>query len=173
MERNDNHLNNTLNLFAMLNFKEEEKATGKSEKNRFNIKKLWNLALEPNTNQKELNEILADKELSEIFYKILKDTSLFYYPKAKAAASTSINRRSKYFEIISIISKKDPKIVYIKFKFLIAIDIVMNNLYVGKDSIFISRELPKMLNNEIQFVLNVDDDLYKLIQDPHSEIFVR
>ena len=101
MERNDNHLNNTLNLFAMLNFKEEEKATGKSEKNRFNIKKLWNLALEPNTNQKELNEILADKELSKIFYKILKDTSLFYYPKAKAAASTSINRRSKYFEIIS------------------------------------------------------------------------
>ena len=49
----------------------------------------------------------------------------------------------------------------------------MNNLYVGKDSVFISRELPKMLNNEIQLILNVNDELYKLIQDPHSEIFIR
>ena len=173
MEKNDNHLNNTLNIFSMLNFKEEEKTYKKNEKNRLNMKKLWSLALELNPNQKELNQILVDKELSKIFYKILKDTSLFYYPKVKAAASTSINRKSKYFEIISIISNKNPKIVYIKFKFLIAIDKVMNNLYVGKNSVFISRELPKMLNNEIQLILNVNDELYKLIQDPHSEIFIR
>ena len=37
----------------------------------------------------ELNKIIADKELSEIFFKILKDTSLFYYPKAKAAAAAA------------------------------------------------------------------------------------
>ena len=94
MEKNDNHLNNTLNIFSMLNFKEEEKTYKKNEKNRLNMKKLWSLALELNPNQKELNQILVDKELSKIFYKILKDTSLFYYPKVKAAASTSINRKS-------------------------------------------------------------------------------
>lgn len=173
MEKNDNHLNNTLNIFALLNFKEEKKSTKNIEKDGFNIKKLWNLALNPNINQKELNKIIADKELSEIFFKILKDTSLFYYPKAKAAASKTINRKSKDFEIISRVSNKNPKNVYIKLKFLVVIDKIMNNLYVGKQSVFISRELPKMINNEIQFIINVDDDLYGLLKDPHCEIFIR
>ena len=38
MERNDNHLNNTLSIFAMLNFKEEVKTTELSENNILNIK---------------------------------------------------------------------------------------------------------------------------------------
>ena len=106
MERNDNHLNNTLSIFAMLNFKEEVKTTEISENNTLNIKKIWNLALEPNNNQKELNQILADKDLSDIFYKMLKNTSLFYFPKVKAAASNYVERISKDFEITSFSSKK-------------------------------------------------------------------
>ena len=173
MERNDNHLNNTLSLFAMLNFKEEEKVVEKKQKNRLNIKKIWNLALEPNTNQKELNHILADKELSEIFYKILKETSLFYFPKVRAAASNSIERISKDFEITSFSSKKYDQSIYIKLKFFVKIDKKIKYLYVGKNNNFLSKELPQMINNEIQFILNLNDKFFVTLQDPDSEIFIR
>ena len=49
-----------------------------------------------------------------LFYKILKDTSLFYFPKVKAASSNSVERISKDFEITSFASKKDYELIYIK-----------------------------------------------------------
>ena len=173
MERNDNHLNNTLSIFAMLNFKEEVKTTELSENNILNIKKIWNLALEPNNNQKELIHILADKDLSDIFYKILKNTSLFYFPKVKAAASNYVERISKDFEITSFSSKKNDQSIYIKLKFFVKIDKKIKYLYVGKNKNFLSKELPQMINNEIQFILDVNEKFFISLQDPDSEIFIR
>ena len=173
MERNDNHLNNTLSIFAMLNFKEEVKTTEISENNTLNIKKIWNLALEPNNNQKELNQILADKDLSDILYKMLKYTSLFYFPKVKAAASNYVERISKDFEITSFSSKKNDQSIYIKLKFFVKIDKKIKYLYVGKNHNFQSKKLPQMIGNEIQFILNVNENFFISLQDPDSEIFIR
>lgn len=173
MENKGNYLNNTLNIFSILNYKDNINVKKTSSKDKINIKKLWELAQNPYEKNFYLKIVLNDKELSKIFYKILKDSSLFYFPKVNAASSNSIERKSKDFEIISFSSKKDHKSIYIKLKFFVKIDKRIKNLYVGKNNNFLSKELPRMINNEIQFILNLNDSFFVLLQDPDSEIFIR
>ena len=52
----------------------------------------------------------------------MRETSLFYFPKAKAASTNSPTRKCKDFEITSFSSKKDVDIFYIKLKFLVTIE---------------------------------------------------
>ena len=63
--------------------------------------------------------------------------------------------------------------LYIKLKFLVTIDKKLKYLYVGKNNNFVSKELPGMINNEFQFMLNSDDNFFTLLQDPDTEIFIR
>ena len=85
MENKKNYLNNTLNIFTILNLKDNIKEKKTVNNNTINIKKLWKLAENPYINDPDLKIVLNDKKLSQIFYKILKDTSLFYFPKVNAA----------------------------------------------------------------------------------------
>jgi hypothetical protein len=173
MENKGNYLNNTLNIFSILNYKDNFDVKKSSSKDKINIKKLWELAHNPYKKNSDLKIVLNDKQLSSMFYKILKDSSLFYFPKVNAASSNSIERKSKDFEIISFSSKKDKRSIYIKIKFFVKIDKTIKNLYVGKKNNFLYKELPRMINNEIQFILNLNDSFFILLQDPDSEIFIR
>ena len=173
MENNNNYLNNTLNIFTILNLKDNIKSKKTFNNNAINVKKLWKLAQNPYINNPELKAVLNDKELSKIFFKILKDTSLFYFPKVRAASSNSLERISKDFEITSFLSKKDQKLIYVKFKFFVKIDKKIKYLYVGKNNNFMFKELPQMINNEIQLILNLNDNFFVLLQDPDTEIFIR
>ena len=173
MENNNNYLNNTLNIFTILNLKDNIKVKKISNNKTINIKKLWKLAQNPYINNSELKTVLNNKKLSQIFYKILKNTSSFYFPKVKAASSNSIERISKDFEMKSFKSKKDHKLIYIKLKFFVKIDKKIKYLYVGKNNNFLSKELPQMINNEIQFILNLNDNFFVSLQDPETEIFIR
>jgi len=58
-------------------------------------------------------------------------------------------------------------------KFLVTIDKKLKYLYVGKNNNFVSKELPVMINNEFQFMLNSDDKFFTLLKDPDTEIFIR
>lgn len=119
MENKNNYLNDTLNIFTILNLKDNIETKKISNNNKINVKKLWEVAENPYVNNPDLKNILNDKLLSKVFYKILKDSSLFYFPKVKAASSNSVERISKDFEITSFASKKDYELIYIKLKFLL------------------------------------------------------
>ena len=173
MENKNNYLNNTLNIFTILNLKDKKNSKNTSNNKKMNIKKLWNIAQNPHLNNSDLKKVLLDQELSKMFNKILKDTSLFYFPKVKAASSNTIERISKDFQITSFLSKKDHKLIYINLNFFDKIDKKIKYLYVGKNNNFLSKELPQMINNEIQFILNLNDNFFVSLQDPETEIFIR
>ena len=173
MENKNNYLNNTLNIFTILNLKDKKNSKNTSNNKKMNIKKLWNIAQNPHLNNSDLKKVLLDQELSKMFNKILKDTSLFYFPKVKAASSNTIERISKDFQITSFLSKKDHKLIYIKLNFFGKIDKKIKYLYVKKNNKFLFKELPKMINNEIQFILDQNDNFFVSLQDPDTEIFIR
>ena len=102
-----------------------------------------------------------------------KNLKNFYFPKINAASSDTIQRSCAEFEISSFPSKKNNNLCYIKLKFLVTIDKKIKHLYVGNNQNFIFKELPEMINYEIQFILDKKEDLFKLIQDPNAEIFIR
>ena len=173
MVEKSNHLNNTLNIFALLNIKENLASPELKDNKKINIKKIWNCVQNPEINSSEIKAILKNKYQANIFYSIMRETSLFYFPKAKAASTNSPTRKCKDFEITSFSSKKNIDIFYIKLKFLVTIDKKLKYLYVGKNNNFVSKELPGMINNEFQFMLNSDDNFFTLLQDPDTEIFIR
>ena len=173
MVEKSNYLNNTLNIFTLLNIKENLANQKLKNHKKINIKKIWNCVQNPEINSSEIKEILTNKYLTNIFYEIMRETSSFYFPKAKAAATNSLTRKCKEFEITSFSSKKNPDMLYIKLKFLVTIDKKLKYLYVGKNNHFVSKELPGMINNEFQFMLNSDDNFFTLLQDPDTEIFIR
>ena len=47
MENNNNYLNNTLNIFTILNLKDNIKSKKTFNNNAINVKKLWKLAQNP------------------------------------------------------------------------------------------------------------------------------
>ena len=57
-------------------------------------------------------------------------------------------------------------------KFLVTIEKKLKYLYVGKNNNFVSKELPVMINNEFQFMLNSDDKFFTLLKDPDTEILL-
>ena len=173
MVEKSNYLNNTLNIFTLLNIKENLANQKLKNHKKINIKKIWNCVQNPEINSPEIKAILKNKYQANIFYSIMRETSLFYFPKAKAASTNSPTRKCKDFEITSFSSKKDNDIFYIKLKFLVTIDKKLKYLYVGKNNNFLSKELPEMINNEFQFMLNSDDQFFISLQDPHTEIFIR
>ena len=63
--------------------------------------------------------------------------------------------------------------IYVKLKFFVKIDKKIKYLYVGKNNNFLSKDLPQMINNEIQFILNLNDNFFVTLQDPETEIFIR
>ena len=172
VEKSKNY-NNTLNIFSLLNIKENLANKKIIDNKKLSIKKIWSCVQEPEIHSSEVVEILKDKYLSGIFYAIMKETSSFYFPKVKAASSNSLTRKYKEFEITSFSSKKNTSQFYVKLKFLVTIDKKLKYLYVGKDNNFISKELPEMINNEFQFILNSNDKFFISLQDPDTEIFIR
>ena len=173
MENKNDYLNNTLNIFTILNLKDANNSKKISNNNKINIKKLWEIAQNPYINDPELEKVLNDQELSKIFHKILKDTSLFYFPVVRAASSNTVERISKDFQITSFSSKKNHELIYIKLKFFVKIDKKIKYLYVKKNNQLSSKELPQMINNEIQFILNQNDNFFVSLKDPNTEIFIR
>ena len=168
-----NNLSNTLNIFALLNLKDDLANQKFKDNKKITIKKIWRCAQDPETNSAQVIEILKDKFLASIFYTIMKETSLFYFPRVKAASSNSVSRKCNEFEITAFSSKKNTNLFYIKLKFLVTIDKKLKYLYVGKNNNFLSKELPEMINNEFQFLLNSDDKFFISLQDPNTEIFIR
>ncbi|MDC3140429.1 hypothetical protein OBA40_03630 [Alphaproteobacteria bacterium] len=173
MENESSYLNNTLNIFTILDLKDSNNSKKISNNKKLNIKKLWDIAQNPYINDPNLKKVLNDQELSKIFHNILKDTSLFYFPVVKAASSNTVERISKDFQITSFSSKKNYELIYIKLKFFVKIDKKIKYLYVKKNNQLLSKELPQMINNEIQFILNQNDNFFVSLKDPNTEIFIR
>ena len=58
MEEKSNHLNNTLNIFALLNIKENLASPELKDNIKINIKKIWNCVQNPEINRSEIKSIL-------------------------------------------------------------------------------------------------------------------
>ena len=122
----------------------------------------------------EFKLIFESKNLTKVFYSFLKRNSIFFVPKAVAAASSQMNVREFDGGKLTINkSNKNNEIIYINIILNEIIDKSIKKLYVGKEDVFESLDLLEFIDNQTQVMIKHTDRIYKLIIDPNVEIFIR
>ena len=145
----------------------------KDKKENLNLRKIWDIFLNPNEYEGEINKFFKDKNFSNIFYKMLTLEKSLYQPKSIAAASDKIYKRtSKDFDLEIIESNKDKNTVYLLLTLFIEIKPIFNFYVVCKDQ-FATHKIPLLNNQKAQILLQKDDEFYNLITNPDAEIFIR
>ena len=67
MVEKSNHLNNTLNIFALLNIKQNLASQKSKDNKKINIKTIWNCVQNPEINRSEIKSILKNKYQAHVF----------------------------------------------------------------------------------------------------------
>ena len=145
----------------------------KDKKESVNIRKIWDVFLNPNKYEGEINKFFEDNIFAKAFYKILETEKSLYQPKSIAAASDKVYKRvSKDFELEIIESNKDKNTVYLLLTLFSDIKPLFNFYVVCKDQLA-THKIPVLNNQKAQILLQKDDKFYNLITNPDAEIFIR
>lgn len=166
---------NISNTFLALNYLNLSKGYKRNNKlSKLNIRQIWDVVLNPQKYDHEINNLLANKTFSKIFFKIIKMEKVIYHPKLVAAASDEVlERKSNEFTIEIIKSNKDDKSFYLILTLLKEFKLPLINLYVICKTESSCLKINSFNNNQAQMLLEKDNKFYKLITNPESEIFIR
>ena len=169
------HSDDISNTFLALNFINiSTKFKSSNKTSNINMNKIWDVILNPNKYDDQINDLLNNPTFSEVFFKILRDNNAIYKPKMIAAASDEVLKRSyPEFKIEIVKSNKDEDIYYLILTFLKELKLPLSNLYIICKNVTISKKIPSLNNKQAQMILKKDEKLYKFITNPESEIFIR
>lgn len=146
----------------------------RKKKENLNIRKIWDVFLNPNKYDEQINEYFDNQTFATLFYKILKSEKVLYQPRMIAAASDKIFKRvSKDFELEIIDSNKNKNTVYVLLNVFVYPKKPLVNFYVVCKDQFMTYKIPPLNNNKSQILLQKDDKFYNLITNPDAEIFIR
>ena len=171
---NNKKITDTFIALNYLHLAENYKSKINNKNHKINIQKIWDVLLNPEKYNDSMNMLFANKTFSEIFYKILKNNSLFFQTKLIAASSEQVKKRvSDDFEVEIVESNKNKNIVYIIVKLLKDVQKPISNLYVICNDEISTIEIPLIIDNQFQIILQKDHKFYNLISHPEAEIFIR
>ena len=97
------------NTFAAINYINLSKSFNSNESNdKINIKKVWDVVLNPTKYEDQINDLLENKIFSKIFFKILDSEDSIYQPfyvftiiiKFKTTSPKHFSFFSQYIQII-------------------------------------------------------------------------
>ena len=170
-----NQRNNISNTFLAMNYLNLTKNyKPKKIKEKTNIKKIWDVVLNPKKYENEINILLKDKVFSKVFFKILDGENALYQPKLIAAASDIVLKRStSQFDIEIIQSNKNQNTFYLILTLLGDIELPLSNLYVICNNISLCMKISSFNNRQAQMILNKHDQFFNLVTNPETEIFIR
>ncbi len=115
--KNSEDISNTFLALNFINLSTKFKSSNKSS--NINMHKIWDVILNPNKYDDQINDFLKNPTFSEVFFKILRDNNAIYKPRMIAAASDEVLKRSySEFKIEIIKSNKDEDICYLILTFL-------------------------------------------------------
>lgn len=170
--KHSDDISNTFLALNFINLSAKFKSSNKSS--NMNMHTIWDVILNPNKYDDQINDFLKNPTFSEVFFKILRDNNAIYKPRMIAAASDEVLKRSySEFKIEIIKSNKDEDICYLILTFLKEFNLPLSNLYIICNNVTISKKIPSLNNKQAQMILKKDEKLYKLITNPESEIFIR
>ena len=167
---------NISNTFLALNYLNLSRGYKRNNKLlKLNIRQIWDVVLNPQKYDHEINNLLANKTFSKIFFKIIKIEKVIYHPKLVAAASDEVlQRTSNEFTIEIVKSNKDDKTFYLILTLLKEFKLPLINLYVICKTESSCLKINSFNNNnQAQMLLQKNSKFYKLITNPESEIFIR
>ena len=170
--KHSDDISNTFLALNFINLSTKFKSSNKSS--NINMHTIWDVILNPNKYDDQINDLLKNPTFSEVFFKILRDKNAIYKPRMIAAASDEVLKRSyPEFKIEIIKSNKDEDICYLILTFLKELKLPLSNLYIICNNVTISKKIPSLNNKQAQMILKKDEKLYKFITNPESEIFIR
>ena len=167
---------NISNTFLALNYLNLSKSFKRNKKiSKVNIRQIWDVVLNPQKYDYEINDLLANKTFSKVFFKIIQMENVIYQPKLVAAASDEVFKRSSNEFITEIVkSNKDDKTFYLILTLLKEFKLPLINLYVICNTESSCLKINSFNNNQqAQMLLQKDEKFFKLITNPESEIFIR
>ena len=163
------------NTFAAINYIKLSKSFNSNESNdKINIKKVWDVVLNPTKYEDQINNLLENKIFSKIFFKILDSEDSIYQPKLIAAASDKVFQRSSSdFKIEIVQSNKNKNTFYLILTLLKDFKLPLLNLYVICNNISLCKKISSFNNKQAQMILKKDDQFFDLVTNPETEIFIR
>ena len=169
------HRDNISNIFSAINYINLSKSFKANKSNdKINIKKVWDVVLNPTKYEYQINDLLENKIFSKIFFKILDNEDSIYQPKLIAAASDKVfQRSSSEFKIEIVQSNKNKKTFYLILTLLKDFKLPLLNLYVICNNISLCKKISSFNNKQAQMILKKDDQFFDLVTNPETEIFIR
>jgi len=169
------HRDNISNTFLAINYINLSKSFKANKSNdKINIKKVWDVFLNPTKYEHQINDLLENKTFSKIFFKILDNEDSIYQPKLIAAASDKVFKRSSTeFKIEIVQSNKNKKTFYLILTLLKDFKLPLLNLYLICDNVSLCKKISSFNNKQAQMILKKDDQFFNLIINPDTEIFIR
>ncbi len=166
---------NISNTFLALNYINLSKDFIKNQETSvLTVRDIWDVVLNPNKYQNEINNLLENNTFSKIFFKIMEKEYVFYQPKLVAAASEEVLvRSSNDFKIEIIKSNKDNSSFYLILTLLKEFELPLLNLYVFCNGNSVSKRISSFNNKQAQMLVKKDEKFYRLFTNPESEIFIR
>ena len=163
------------NTFAAINYINLSKSFNSNESNdKINIKKVWDVVLNPTKYEDQINNLLENKIFSKIFFKILDSEDSIHQPKLIAAASDKVFQRSSSdFKIEIVKSNKNKNTFYLILTLLKDFKLPLLNLYVICNNISLCKKISSFNNKQAQMILKKDDQFFDLVTNPETEIFIR
>lgn len=170
-----NKIDGVSNTFLTINYLNLSKNfSSKKTEDKINIRKVWDVVINPTKYDNQINELLKNKNFSRVFFKILDEEGSIHQNNLIAAASENVLKRStEEFKLEIIPSNKDKKIFYLLLTILKDFKLPLLNLYVICNNISLCKKIPSFKEKQAQMILKKDDEFFKLITKPESEIFIR
>ena len=143
--KHSDDISNTFLALNLINLSTKFKSSNKSS--NINMHTIWDVILNPNKYDDQINDLLKNPTFSEVFFKILRDKNAIYKPRMIAAASYEVLKRSyPEFKIEIIKSNKDEDICYLILTFLKELKLPLSNLYIICNNVTISKKIPSLNN---------------------------
>ena len=147
--KNSDNISNTFLALNYINLSGKFKSNNKSS--NININTIWDVILNPNKYDDQINDLLKNPTFSEVFFKILREKNAIYQPRMIAAASDEVLKRSyPEFKIEIIKSNKDERICYLILTFLKEFKLPLSNLYIICNNETINKKIPSLNNKQAQ-----------------------
>ena len=127
-----NKLGRVSNTFLTINYLNLSKNfSSKKTEDKINIRKVWDVVINPTKYDNQINELLKNKNFSRVFFKILDEEGSIHQNNLIAAASENVLKRStEEFKLEIIPSNKDKTIFYLLLTILKDFKLPLLNLYV-------------------------------------------
>ena len=171
---NMNKRDRVSNTFLTINYLNLSKNFNSKFKDKINIRKVWDVIINPVKYDSQINELLKNKIFAKVFFKILHDEGTIYQNNLIAAASENVLKRStEEFKIEIVPSNKNKNIYYLLLTLLKNTKLPLLNLYVICNNVSLCKKIPSFKDKQAQMILKKDDTFFKLITNPEAEIFIR